>query len=223
MRMNKRNATILVVLGVALCAVGVGVTLWPPKAGQAPGTSTGNRGPEATGSNETLKWRKVEVSVGDKKGVLEVAKFDPPVPFKAIPLDQTKRDTPLNTWVSYKSHGVAGKNEDDLKRFAAHFLDPNYLLNLVRDQVKLPPDQYFERLRQTEKNSRAVGLVKYRDYTLLLYKFQGSGKFSDRTYLIAPCMVKKDGEYYIDERPKEKGEDPVLKELVDTHFKRLGF
>ena len=67
----------------------------------------------------------------------------------------------------------------------------------------------------------AVGLVKYREYTLLLYTFQGSGKFADRTYLIAPCMVKKDGEYYLDERPKE--EDPILMELVDADFKRLGF
>lgn len=221
MRMNKRNAVILVVLGAAVCAVGVGVALWPPKAGQAPGTSPGSRGPQATGTSQELKWRKVEVSVGDRKGVFEVAKFDPPVPFKAIPLDRTRRDTPLNTWVSFKSHAVAGSNEDDLKRFAAHYLDPDYLLNLVRDKVKLPAGQYFDRMRQTEKNSRAVGLVKYRDYTLLLYRFQGSGKWSDRTYLVAPCMVKKDGEYYIDEGPKE--EDPILGELNDTDFKQLGF
>jgi len=221
MRINKRNATILVVLGAALCAVGVGVALRPWETGQSTGTSTDSRSPEATGSNQTLKWRKVEVSVGDKKGIFEVAKFDPPVPFNAIPLDQTRRDTPLNTWVSFKSHGVAGKNEDDLKRFAAHYLDPHCLLDLVRDKVKLPPDQYFERLRQVGKNATAVGLVKYRGYTLLLSKFQGSGKFSDRTYLISACMVKKNGKYYIDERPKE--EDPILMELVDTHFKRLGF
>jgi len=36
--------------------------------------------------------------------------------------------------------------------------------------------------------------------------------------------VKKDGEYYINEEPKgPKEEDPVLRELVDTDFKRLGF
>jgi len=213
--MAMARSAILVVLGAVLCAVGLGVALRP---WQTAGTSIGNQG---SGANQKLTWRRVEVNVGDKKGIFEAAKFDPPVPFKAIPVDQTKRDTPLNTWVSFKSHGVAGKNEDDLKRFAAHYLDPDYLLNLVRDQVKLPPDQYFERLRQAEKNSMAVGLVKYREYTLLLYTFQGSGKFADRTYLIAPCMVKKDGEYYLDERPKE--EDPILMELVDADFKRLGF
>jgi len=210
--MNKRNAVILVILGVGLCAAGVGIALWPSEGGQAHGRA---------GSNQKLEWRKVEVSVGDKKGVFTVAKFDPPVPFKAIPLDQTRRDTPLDAWISFGSHSVAGKNKDDLKQLAAHYLDPDYLIKFVRDKVKLPPDQYFERLKDTGKKSRAVGLVKYRDYTLLLYKFQGSGKFSDRTYLIAPCMVKKNGEYYLDERPKE--EDPVLAELNNNDFKRLGF
>ena len=119
MRMDKGNATILVVLGVVLCAVGVGVVLGPWKAVQAPGTSPDSRGLKATDSNQKLQWRKVEVSVGEKKGILEVAKFDPPVPFKAIRLDQTKRDTPLDNWISWNSHGDAGKNEDDLKRLAA--------------------------------------------------------------------------------------------------------
>lgn len=219
--MSTRNATIVVVLGVGLCALGAGVVLMPWQGERAARTSTDNRGWESTDSNHDLQWRKVEVNVGDNKGIFEVARFDPPVPFKAVPLDQTRRDTPLDAWVSFKSHGVVGKNEDDLKRFAGHYLDPNYLIEFVRDRVKLPPDQYFKRLRRVEANSRAVGIVKYREYTLLLYKFQGSGKFSDHTYLIAACMVKKDGRYYIDERPKK--EDPVLGELVDADFKRLGF
>lgn len=181
---------------------------------------TGGAATGPAGGRE-LTWRKVEVSAGGGKAVLEVARFDPPVPFKAIPLAQTRRDTPLNTWISFNSHGRAGRNEDDLKRFAGHYLDPDYLLDLVRDKVKLPPEKYFERLRRAEKNSRAVGLVKYRQYSLLLYRFEGSGKFSDRTYLLAACMEEKDGAYYINERPKEQ--DPLLGELNETDFKQLGF
>jgi hypothetical protein len=147
--------------------------------------------------------------------------FRTPVPFKPLPIDQTKRDTPLDSWVSLKSHAVAGKDASDLDRYAAHFLDRDYLLSFVRDKVKLPPDEYFQRLRNTENNSRAVGTVKYGDYVLLIYKFQGSGTFSDRTYTVSACMTKKDGTYYIDERPKET--DPVLKEAVDTGFEKFGF
>ena len=104
--MAMARSAILVVLGAVLCAVGLGVALRP---WQTAGTSIGNQG---SGANQKLTWRRVEVNVGDKKGIFEAAKFDPPVPFKAIPVDQTKRDTPLNTWVSFKSHGVAGKNEE---------------------------------------------------------------------------------------------------------------
>jgi len=218
---RMRNTWLIITVGVLLCATGIGVVLWAWN-GQEPGTGAGaGQGGAATDLGKQQEWRKVEVSVGDKTGVFDVDMFREPIPFTPLPLDQTRRDTPVNTWVSWKSHGDVGKDDVDLKKFAAHYVDPGYLLGFVREKLKLPAGEYFQRLRKAESKSRAVGTVKYGDYVLLMYKFQGSGQFVNNVYTVAVCMVNKDGTYYIDDKPKRA--DPVLREVVDDECRQLGF
>jgi hypothetical protein len=219
--MTKQMTAVLVIVGALLCVAGAGILIWKLSDRQPFNNSGGNLNERASDVDKQQNWHTVEVAVDGQTGIFEVGVFRQPVPFKPLPLDQTRRDTPLASWISLKSHAVAGKDTGDLDRYAAHFLDRDYLLNFVRDQVQLPSEEYFQRLRNAEANSRAVGTVKYGNYTLLIYKFQGSGKLSDRTYTVSACMIKKDGIYYIDERPKDT--DPVLKEAVDTGFKRWPF
>ena len=229
----------LAVLGLTLCGVGVAVFfLWPARS----------PGPLAGAKN--VKWHEVEMVVGGKKAIITIGKFAKPLPHKTVPIGETRRDTPLDTWVSIRSHALAGKDADDLDRYASHFLDPNYLLDFVRDKVKLSPEDYFEKLRKTNRgeldlvanevekvklspedyfeklrktNRRPVviGLIKYGDYTLVVRRHKGVGKFAQYTYTGGPCLVKKGQKYYIDEQAKET--DPVLKdlwkELSDSKFK----
>ncbi len=213
----KRKIRLFIVTGTLLCAGGLGITSCALIRQGSPGAHNG----DLSGADSGQGWRKIEVSADGQTGVFEICVFRSPIPFEPLPLDQTKRDTPLNTWISLKSHGIAGKNVADLEKYASHFLDPDYLLNFVRDEVKLSPEDYFTRLRKTEKNSRAIATVKYKDYTLLIYKFDGSGNFAGHTYTVAACMVKKGNDYYIDEQPKKT--DPVLKEIVDNDYKQFGF
>ncbi len=200
----------LAVLGLVLCGVGVAVFfLWPARL---PGSFAGAK---------SVKWREVEMVVGGKKAIITIGKFAKPLPHKTVPISETRRDTPLDTWVSFRSHALAGKDADDLDRYASHFLDPNYLLDFVRTKVKLSPQEYFEKLRKTNRRPVVIGIIKYGDYTLVVNRHKGAGKFAQYTYTGGPCMVRKGRKYYIDEQAKET--DPVLKdlwkELSDSKFK----
>lgn len=163
-----------------------------------------SKAPEDNASSVT--WQKVTITAGRSKHVVEVARFAHPIPVKIVETAGLGRDTPLDTWNSWQSLSVSGKDDKDLKAYADFYVNPQAFLS----RLKSTPAQFFDDARKADERPQAVGMVKTGKYQAVVYSVKRSSSYR------AAVMVTSGGKFVIDDDAKLK--DPVLRELAGDGY-----
>lgn len=149
-----------------------------------------------------LSWQNVTITIGNKKHVVEVGRFAKPVQVAPIENGTLPRETPLDTWNSWQSLSITGRDEKDLKTYADFYTIPQAFLS----RLKSAPAQFFDDARKADERPAAVAIVKTGTYQAVVYSVRRSTSYR------AAIMVNRNGKYAIDDEAKLK--DPVLRELA---------
>lgn len=187
------------ILRAGLCAFLVLGSVACHKSGQDSQNESGIKG------GSIGKWRTVEVVAGGKKYNVEVGRFAKPSDIKIPSIAQTRRDTPLGTWVSIQSYVANGQDRRDLEAYADHFVDSKDFLS----RVTSPPQQYFDQLRKADDQPQPVGLIKYGQYVLVVSSVHHNYH--------AACMTRRGDKFCVDD--KAQVSDPLLRQLSATDYK----
>jgi hypothetical protein len=153
------------------------------------------RDPTHYGDHELSAWKKVGRRIGPGTVTVEVRRITPPLPYTILPIDQTSRETILDTWVSLQSYIVAGKDNDDLQAYLSHFSDPDAKWNELCESGLSTPAVAFHALRRANAKLEIIGIIRlFNDY-LLACRFQHaqSGAYA---FTYVPFVKRMSGFYF---------------------------
>ncbi len=157
-------------------------------------------------ASATPTWKKATISVGNKKYTIDVGRYDRAIPLKMQDASAARRETPLETWNSWQSLSLSGKDDNDLKVYADYYADSKKFLS----RLKSPATKFFEDARKSDERPQAIGLIKVDSYTLVVYSVRVASHYR------AAVMINKGGKYYIDDDAKFA--NLVLKELAASGY-----
>jgi len=163
------------------------------------------RGADGDGGKDPISWNKTTLTAGDKKYPVEVGRYEKPLAFKPLALDQVRRGTPFDAWISWQSYRSQGKDDKDLQAYVDHFTDGAQVRAGLKNTTA---QQFFDDARKEYDRPTVIAQIRHDQWTIILFQ-TGRGGY----YRSAP-MILRNGKWFIDE--KSKVTDPVLKRIVES-------